>query len=494
MKNMMELRLGQRLAMTPQLQQAIQLLQLSSLELDQEIQKLLETNPMLETEDDPHSAPGDQDQDNPQGDALEPHLESSTMETRTSTSAEFDPWDETGGLGYRSPENEWSLEQTLAMPEADLRAHLLEQLDFLRLDPVVRHAAAALVAAIDDDGYLRDDPAEACCGLMGEAPDPALLTQALEVVHSLEPAGVGARNLAEALVLQLKRLGADADLIELAIQAVSNHLELVGKRRTAALRKELGCTEAAICDALALIETLQPRPASSLASSQAPYAVPDVFVHQDSRGCWQVELNGEVLPKVRVNRYYERLLQEPGMARCETMRHQLQEARWFLKSLRSRNETLLRVAQCIVQHQRAFFEQGDAAMRPLVLRDVAAEVGMHESTISRVTTRKYLLCSRGLYEFKYFFSTHVGAGADDCSSTAVQALIRQLIAQEEPGKPLSDSAISELLARQGIDVARRTVAKYREEHLRLPPSSERRLAAHRGRRAGPPREKTEELS
>ena len=202
MKNMMELRLGQRLAMTPQLQQAIQLLQLSSLELDQEIQKLLETNPMLETEDDPHSAPEPQDQDNPQENALESPMESSTMETRTS-STEFDPWDETGGLGHRSSENEWSLEQTLAMPEADIRAHLLEQLDFLRLTPEVRGAAEALVAAIDDDGYLRDDPAEACYSLMGEAPDPALLTQALQVVHSLEPAGVGARSLAEALVLQV---------------------------------------------------------------------------------------------------------------------------------------------------------------------------------------------------------------------------------------------------------------------------------------------------
>ncbi len=480
---MMELRLGQRLAMTPQLQQAIQLLQLSSLELDQEIQKLLESNPMLETEDDPHGLSDQQDQGNLASETPQTPLESSAMESRTNA-AEFDPWDESGGLGHKSSDTEWSLEQTLATPEADLRTHLLEQLDFLKLEPPVHRTAAALVDAIDDDGYLRDDPREVCQAILGAEPDPALLTQAMAVLHSLEPAGVGATSLPEALILQLRRLDGDAELIEIAIQAVSHHLELVGRRRIGALRKELGCTEAAVCDALALIETLQPRPASSLATSQAPYAVPDVFVRQDSRGVWQVELNSEILPKVRVSRYYERLLQEPGMARCETMRHQLQEARWFLKSLRSRNETLLRVAQCIVQHQKAFFERGDAAMRPLVLRDVAAEVGMHESTISRVTTSKYLQCSRGLYEFKYFFSTHVGTGADDCSSTAVQALIRQLIANEEPDRPLSDSALSKALARQGIDVARRTVAKYREEHLGLPPSAERRQAAARGRRLG----------
>ena len=479
MKNMMELRLGQRLAMTPQLQQAIQLLQLSSLELDQEIQKLLESNPMLETEDDPHGLPDQEDQDNLATEALSAPLGSGALETRASA-AEFDPWDESGGLGHKPSENEWSLEQTLAMPEADLRAHLLEQLDFLKLEPSVYRAAAALVGALDDDGYLRDDPMEVCQAILGTKPDAALLAQAMAVLQSLEPAGVGATSLAEALILQLRRLDGDAELIELAIRAVSHHLELVGRRRIAALRKELGCTEAAVGDVLGLIETLQPRPASSLSTSQAPYAIPDVFVRQDSRGVWQVELNSEILPKVRVSRYYERLLQEPGMARCETMRHQLQEARWFLKSLRSRNETLLRVAQCIVQHQKAFFERGDAAMRPLVLRDVAAEVGMHESTISRVTTRKYLQCPRGMYEFKYFFSTHVGTGADDYSSTAVQALIRQLIANEEPDRPLSDSALSKALARQGIDVARRTVAKYREEHLGLPPAAERRQAAARG--------------
>jgi RNA polymerase sigma-54 factor len=486
MKNMMELRLGQRLAMTPQLQQAIQLLQLSSLELEQEIQKLLETNPMLETEDDPHVLADQQAQDTLAAEALDAPLEPIAMENRASNS-EFDPWDESGGLGHRSSESEWSLEQTLAMPEADLRAHLLEQLDFLKLDPAVHRTATTLVAAIDDDGYLREDPLESCRGITAMDPDPALVAQALAVVHSLEPAGVGAANLPEALVLQLVRLDADSHLIDLAIRAVSHHLELVGRRRTAALRKELGCTEETVNEVLALIETLQPRPASSLATSSAPYAIPDVFVHRDSRGHWQVELNGEVLPRVRVNRYYERLLQEPGMARCETMRHQLQEARWFLKSLRSRNETLLRVAQCIVQHQQAFFEHGQEAMRPLVLRDVAAEVDMHESTISRVTYRKYLQCSRGLYEFKYFFSTLVGAGTDDCSSTAVQARIRQLIEKEDPHKPLSDSDISKALAALGIDVARRTVAKYREEHLRLPPSSERRQAANRRRRLGHPK-------
>ncbi len=286
--------------------------------------------------------------------------------------------------------------------------------------------------------------------------------------------GVGARDLRECLLLQIRQLPDDTPMLEQATRVIRDHLELLGNRDFSQLMRRSKLKEDQLRDAISLIQTLNPRPGSEIASGEAEYVIPDVIVRRDSHR-WIVELNQDAVPKVRVNGHYASMVRRADSSEDNTyLRNNLQEARWFIKSLQSRNETLMKVATQIVEHQRGFLEHGEEAMKPLVLHDIAEAVGMHESTISRVTTQKYMHTPRGIFELKYFFSSHVGTSeGGEFSSTAIRALIKKLVAAENPKKPLSDSKIAGLLEEQGIEVARRTIAKYRES-LNIAPSSERK--------------------
>jgi RNA polymerase sigma-54 factor len=465
--------------MTPQLQQAIRLLQLPALELQQTVREALEQNVMLEADDDgeaelPLEAAG----------AVESPATSEAPRTEVAAAdapaadaesdAPDDSWDE--GPTVASSDSAWSGDdrpQEFSDERGQtLQEHLLWQLELARLGPREFAIGRAVIDAINDDGYLTDPLAEVCAVLATELKvELAEVERVLAVVQAFDPAGVGARSVAECLELQLAQLAPDTPGLEHAIRIARGHLDLVAGQQHGMLRRTLEIDEEALLRALALVRSCHPRPGSTIQPSQPDYVVPDVFVRRGPHG-WVVELNASALPHVRLNQSYASLVTRA--ADHAVMRSQLQEARWLLRSLEIRNETLLKVARCIVQRQAAFFEHGDESMEPMVLRDVADAVEMHESTISRVTTGKYMHTPRGVFEFRYFFSSHVaGADGTEMSSTAIRAKIRKLIAGEDPGNPLSDSRIAELLAADGANVARRTVAKYREA-LQIAPSGERR--------------------
>jgi RNA polymerase sigma-54 factor len=338
-----------------------------------------------------------------------------------------------------------------------------------------REIAAAIIDAVNDDGYLCQPLEEIHQGL-----DPALAVEFDEVeavlhrVQRFDPVGVAARDVGECLLLQLQPLAADTPWLDQARLLLSEHLDLLASRDLNQLVRRSRLSKDEIVAALRLIQSLNPRPGSTMRGVEAQYVVPDVYVFK-REGRWRVELNPESSPKLRINQQYAGMVRRADTSNDnQTLRNHLQEARWFLKSLQNRNETLMKVASCIVEHQRAFLEYGDEAMKPLVLRDIAEAVEMHESTVSRVTTQKYMHTPRGIFEFKYFFSSHVGTtDGGECSSTAIRAMIRKLIADEPPRKPLSDSRIAQLLRDQGIEVARRTVAKYREA-MSIASSTERK--------------------
>ncbi len=477
----LQLRIGQQLTMTPQLQQAIRLLQLPALELQQTVREALEQNVMLEADDDgegelPLEAAGAAES----GPALDAaHAEAAPAELpaagpEAEPDAADDAWDE--GPIAASSDSPWSGDdrpQEFSDERGQtLQEHLLWQLELARLGPREFAIGRALIDAINDDGYLIDSLEDVRAVLASElAVEPAELARVLSVVQAFDPAGVGARSVAECLELQLSQLAPDTPGLEHAVRIAREHLDLVAGQQHGMLRRTLEIDEEALLRALALVRACHPRPGSTIQPSQPDYVVPDVFVRRGPHG-WTVELNAGALPRVRLNQSYAGLVTRA--ADHAVMRSQLQEARWLLRSLEIRNETLLKVARCIVQRQAEFFDRGDEAMQPMVLRDVADAVEMHESTISRVTTGKYMHTPRGVFEFRYFFSSHVAAtDGTEMSSTAIRAKIRKLIAGEDPSSPLSDSRIAELLAADGANVARRTVAKYREA-LQIAPSSERR--------------------
>ena len=358
-----------------------------------------------------------------------------------------------------------------------LHEHLLWQLELARLGPRQRAIGRAIIDAINDDGYLIDGVDDIRAVLRQEIEtEPAEIEQVLRVVQAFDPAGVGARSVGECIELQLAQLAPDTPGLITGIEIARSHLDLVATQQHAMLRRVLEIDEEELARALALVRSCHPRPGSTIQPSQPDYVVPDVFVRRSQHG-WTVDLNSGALPRVRLNEGYVGLVTRA--ADHQILRTQLQEARWLLRSLEIRNETLIKVARCIVQRQAAFLDQGDEAMEPMVLRDVADAVEMHESTISRVTTGKYMHTPRGIYEFRYFFSSHVAAtDGSEMSSTAIRAKIRKLIAGEDPATPLSDSRITEMLAADGARVARRTVAKYREA-MQIAPSSERRRAPAR---------------
>ncbi|AZL75420.1 RNA polymerase factor sigma-54 [Pseudomonas oryziphila] len=494
MKPSLVLKMGQQLTMTPQLQQAIRLLQLSTLDLQQEIQEALESNPMLERQEDgddfDNSDPmADNAESKPVAEAQDTSFQETTGNTETLEEGEWTEripnelpvdtaWEDIYQTSASSlPSNdddEWDFTTRTSVGES-LQSHLLWQLNLAPMSDTDRLIAVTLIDSINGQGYLEDTLEEICAGF-----DPELdieLDEVEAVLHRIqqfEPAGIGARSLGECLLLQLRQLPASTPWMSEAQRLVSDYIDLLGSRDYSQLMRRMKLKEDELRQVIELVQTLNPRPGSQIESSEPEYVVPDVIVRKDNER-WLVELNQEAVPRLRVNPQYAGFVRRADTSADNTfMRNQLQEARWFIKSLQSRNETLMKVATQIVEHQRGFLDHGDEAMKPLVLHDIAEAVGMHESTISRVTTQKYMHTPRGIYELKYFFSSHVStAEGGECSSTAIRAIIKKLVAAENQKKPLSDSKIAGLLEAQGIQVARRTVAKYRES-LGIAPSSERK--------------------
>lgn len=489
MKQGLHLKLGPQLTMTPQLQQAIRLLQLSTLDLQQEIQQALEDNPMLEVEEDASSAqepeaPAASSSDGPMEDP-----ERSNNVSETAADADF----ESSMPDDLPVDTQWEdILPSSAPPPADssgedgdfdgrnsasesLQDHLRWQLNLTRMSDEDRMVALAIIDATDANGRL-----DASVDDFLELFPPELEIEAEEVtavLHALqqfEPVGVFARDLQECLHLQLRQLPRETPYLEQAKTLINRHINQLSNGDFAQIMRRMKLSEDALKSILKLMQSLDPFPGKRYGDDDTEYIVPDVFVRK-REGRWVVELNLDAAPKLRINSTYAGLIRRADNSPDNSyLRDNLQEARWFLKSLQSRNETMMKVASEIVRRQRNFLEYGEEAMKPLVLHDIAEAVEMHESTISRVTTRKYMHTPRGIFELKYFFSSHVSTSAGGaCSSTAIRALIRKLIAAENPRKPLSDSKLAQLLDEQGIQVARRTIAKYRDS-LMIPPSNERK--------------------
>ena len=497
MKQSIQLRLGQHLTMTPQLQQAIRLLQLSTLELQLEVQGILDSNLMLEREEGENHPDAEMEasQERAANEEAATGVETKdASETEVSSNAETIPddlpvdtnWEDTYDMGltsYSAPaadsENRDFFETHNGEGQS-LHEHLAWQLDLTPFSDIDRTIAEAVIDSINDDGYLSVSLEELLDSL---DLDPELeigveeIQAVLRRVQHFDPVGVGARDPAECLVIQLQALDPNTPWRKQALELVKEHVNLLGNRDYNQIMRRMKLSESELQDVLKLVQSLNPRPGSQITSDKPQYVVPDVFVTKN-KSKWQVELNIDAAPRLRINSHYASLVKRADNSEDNTyLRNHLQEARWFLKSLQSRHETLLKVARCIVDRQRNFFEYGDEAMKPLVLRDIAEAVDMHESTISRVTTQKYMHTPRGIFEFKYFFSSHVGTSdGGECSATAIRAIIKKLVAAETPTKPLSDSKIASLLADQGIKVARRTIAKYREA-MAIPPSNERKRLA-----------------
>jgi RNA polymerase sigma-54 factor len=478
LKPALQLKLGQQLTMTPQLQQAIKLLQLPVLELQAQVLEALESNVMLEPEE---------EEDPVELTSLDQMATTSSenetgAEAGTETAGEDeiivemeDPWAESStpsGDGQRADDDDDRPLEFTDDRSRDLHQHLIWQLETSPLDPRQVWIGEAVIDALNDDGYLTESPEEIARSLSADLPVSVDdVEQVLAFIQSLDPQGIGARTVAECICLQLGQLEPETPGRDLALAIARDHLQAVAERDISGLRRTLGADDDAVELAIALIRGCNPRPGAAFEAVQPDYIVPDVFVRRTDQG-WSVEINSASVPRIRVNQGYAGLVSRS--ADYASLRAQLQEARWLIRSLEIRNETLLKVARTIVQRQAAFLERGDEAMQPMILRDVAEAVGMHESTISRVTTGKYMHTPRGIFEFRYFFSSHVsGADGEDVSSIRIRARIRKLIAEEAPAKPLSDAQLAEVLAQEGVKVARRTVAKYREA-LGLASSSERR--------------------
>ncbi len=492
MKQSLDLRLGQHLTITPQLQQAIRLLQLSTVELQQEIREALESNPLLEEAGDDGDARSETSADGEQtataetaGDADGAEPSDLDMEAASFDGAGEQEWED----GYDSMHAETSrsdgerpdIDARNSRPQT-LRDHLLWQMQMTPLSATDRRIAEALIDAINEDGYLTSKLEEVQQilargggGAEGLDLDVAEIEAVLHQIQNFDPVGVGARDLAECLALQLKALPPDTPFRQEALAlATPERLAALAARDYNQLRRSMKVNAETLNSAVQLIQRLNPRPGGTVQPLASNYIAPDIIVRK-VRGVWRADLNNEVAPRLRINSLYERMIQRgDSSADNRYLQEQLQQARWFIKSLTSRNETLLKVARTIVDRQRAFFDHGPEAMKPLVLHDIAEAVGMHESTISRVTTNKYMLTPRGIFELKYFFSSHVAtADGGACSATAIRSMIKKLIESEPPNRPISDSKIAEILAAQGIHVARRTVAKYRES-ISIPPSNQRK--------------------
>jgi RNA polymerase sigma-54 factor len=483
MKQSLNLNLSQSLTMTPALQQAIRMLQLSTLDLKTEIQEALETNVMLEA-DDGHGEIDTREAAKAETTETERSSSGSEAEIPENLPVDADWNDIYAGSAAPAPapssedDDYWDYRQANLTSTPDLHAHLTWQADMHRFTETQRAIADHLIDAINDHGLL-DDWADLAERLSRDFDtDEAAIETVLGQIHQFDPPGVAARSLAECLSIQLHQMPADTPARDIAMRIVDNEpLECLASRDRAPVARRLGIEVVELEQAIALIQTLQPHPGEAFTDHESSYVVPEVFVtRQASR--WQVSLNAEIAPRLRINSQYLALIKRADKSADQTtLKSHLQEARFFLNSLKSRNDTLLQVAQTIVEAQRAFLEYGEEAMKPLVLRDVAERLEIHESTVSRATANKYMQTPRGIFELKYFFSSHVSTtDGGSASATAIQAMIKRMVAGESPGKPLSDSKLAELLLDNGIQVARRTVAKYREA-LSIAPSHERRRQA-----------------
>ena len=491
MKPSLQLKMGQQLTMTPQLQQAIRLLQLSTLDLQQEIQEALESNPMLESEDSILDQER-QEQENLRSEQGEQLVDLSARE-QTPTSDSQEPewtenipselpvdsgWDEVySSLPVNNSDEDYDPFARSRVSES-LQDHLHWQLNLTPLTDLDRMLGLALIEAINPDGYLTNSLEDIYQTLRQDPAMEELDFDELKVmqhrIQMFDPIGCASENLKECLTAQLNQLPDTTPFIKEARKLVEQHLEMLGSRDYTTIMRRSRMKEHQLKEALSLIQSFNPRPGSIVDTSEPEYITPDISVRK-YKDQWVVELNSESLPRLRINNSYASMVQRANTSRDnQFMKNQLQEARWFLKNLQSRNETLLKVANKIVTFQQDFFEHGEEAMKPLVLADIAEAVEMHESTISRVTTQKYMHTPRGVFELKYFFSSHVSTDTGgECSSTAIRALIKKLVQAENPRKPLSDNKIAGLLGEQGIKVARRTIAKYRES-MHIPPSNERK--------------------
>ncbi|MDG1750734.1 MAG: RNA polymerase factor sigma-54 [Thalassotalea sp.] len=499
MRPSLQLRIGQQLTMTPQLQQAIKLLQLSTLDLQQEIQEALESNPLLEVDE---SSPSDNDAPS---DNLEEAFSAGITEQNTktsdgsedstptideiSTSEAMDKseipeelnidttWEESysagvSNTGASAPASE---DYTYQGETTDsIQDHLRWQMELTPFTETDLAIATAIIDAIDDAGYLRVTADEILEAMGNEEVELDEVEAVLKRINMFDPVGVGARSISECLTIQLNQFDKETPWLKESKLIINDYIDLLGNRDYRQIMRKTRLKEDQLREVIKLIQSLDPRPGDSVIKGDDQYVIPDVSVEKKN-GRWMVELNPDTAPRLSVNQQYASMARTmKSSSDSQFIRSNLQEAKWFIKSLESRNDTLLKVSNCIVQRQQGFFEHGPEAMRPMVLNDIAEAVDMHESTISRVTTQKYMHTPRGIYELKYFFSSHVSTeNGGECSSTAIRALIKKLVAAEIPAKPLSDSKMAELLADQGINVARRTIAKYRES-LSIPPSNQRK--------------------
>jgi RNA polymerase sigma-54 factor len=486
MKQSLQLKLGQHLTMTPQLQQAIRLLQLSTLELQSEVQEALETNPMLDQDD---GTGNETDETNEaavladaeaQDSAAQTGHENETIPEDLPVDSNWDDVFDTGATSYSAPDTSSSRDimETVTISGSGLHDHLTWQVELTNFSDTDRLIAHTVIDSIDDDGYLQVS-SEDIQKLLRDEPDIELdeIEAVIHRIQQLDPIGAGARDLQESLQLQLVHYDPATPWLAEARTLIRDYFNLLSNRDYARLARKMALDTTELQQVIQLVQTLNPRPGSQFNTDEPEYIVPDVYVVRKN-GKWTVELNSDSLPKLRINSLYANMVKRGSNSKENNyLRDNLQEARWFLKSLQSRHETLLKVASTIVERQQGFFEYGEEAMKPLVLRSIAETIEMHESTVSRVTTRKYMHTPRGIFEFKFFFSSHVATDAGgECSATAIRAIIKKLVAAENPTKPLSDSKMASVLADQGIQVARRTIAKYRES-LSISPSNERKRLA-----------------
>ena len=474
MKQGLQLRLSQQLAMTPQLQQAIRLLQLSTLELQQELQQALESNPLLEQIDTHEEIDTRESQDSETLDTADA-LEQKEMPEELPLDAS---WDTIYTAGTPSGTSGDYIDDELPVYQGEttqtLQDYLMWQVELTPFSDTDRAIATSIVDAVDDTGYLTV-PLEDILESMGdEEIDIDEVEAVLKRIQRFDPVGVAAKDLRDCLLIQLSQFDKTTPWLEEARLIISDHLDLLANHDFRTLMRVTRLKEDVLKEAVNLIQSLDPRPGQSIQTGEPEYVIPDVLVRKHN-GHWTVELNSDSIPRLQINQHYASMCNNArNDGDSQFIRSNLQDAKWLIKSLESRNDTLLRVSRCIVEQQQAFFEQGEEYMKPMVLADIAQAVEMHESTISRVTTQKYLHSPRGIFELKYFFSSHVNTeGGGEASSTAIRALVKKLIAAENPAKPLSDSKLTSLLSEQGIMVARRTVAKYRES-LSIPPSNQRK--------------------
>ena len=480
MKQSLQLRVSQHLTLTPQLQQSIRLLQLSTVELNQELEQFLADNPLLESDGvearevgtDPRSMPSmDHQEASPvereAGVPEEPSVgerDSGDHNTLISSHDFFE-----GGYSGNRDDEEGDEREPSSEAGPSLRDHILAQIGSINITQRDRALMEVLIDSLNDDGYLSESLEGIALFLPAELNiEPEELMIALRRLQGLDPVGVGARSVAECLELQLRAKPAGSRVRDIAITIVRDHLASLAARDFRKLKRALQCDEALLKQAQELVQGLNPRPGSAFTAFDVRHVVPDVIVRK-TRNVWVASVNPEAMPRLRINSMYAQILQGQKNGGAGHLTQQLQEARWLIKNVQQRFETIQKVSQAIIDRQRHFFDHGEVAMRPLVLREIADLLGLHESTVSRVTTQKYMSTPRGVFELKYFFGSHVATDTGGaCSATAIRALMRQFVAAEDDRRPLSDSKIAEMLGEQGIVVARRTIAKYRES-LQIPP-------------------------